>query len=303
MCDDIDMVPELMTSGFVCTDSFSEDDFLIGEDSTLSGDAITIGTPDLFDHELQIAPDNCAVEAERGIINQFLDEDLTQEDAMYISHSNGWYQPGSGTSMSDVGNMMDQFGIPNHSVDNATVADLASELKQGHAVIVGVDSQELWDSGVMADLKQWLSETFGLDFGDSGANHAVTVTGIDVSDPENPQVIINDSGDPNGDAKPYPMDKFLAAWEDSGFHYTATDVSLPDQCIMGDKSELSTLDCLVAAGSGFAGGLIGGYTGMEVFASTGNPIAAFEVGRDVTIGATNTLLDLYFGDDNNIVNL
>lgn len=264
---------------------------------------ITIGNPDLYTHALQIAPDNCAVEAERCIINQFLDKDLTQEDAMYISHSNGWYQPGSGTSMSDVGNMMNQFGIPNHSVDNASVADLASELQQGHAVIVGVDSQELWDSGVMADLKQWLSESFGVDFGDAGANHAVTVTGIDVSDPANPQVILNDSGDPNGAAKPYPMDKFLAAWEDSGFHYTATDVSLPDQCILGDKSELSTLDCLVAAGSGFSGGLIGGYTGMEVFATTGNPIAALGAGYEATVGTANTLLDLYFGDDNNIVNL
>lgn len=288
-------------------DFLSEEDVYTLPDTSVEYDTtslpITIGNPDLYTHALQIAPDNCAVEAERCIINQFLDKDLTQEDAMYISHSNGWYQPGSGTSMSDVGNMMNQFGIPNHSVDNASVADLASELQQGHAVIVGVDSQELWDSGVMADLKQWLSETFGVDFGDAGANHAVTVTGIDVSDPANPQVILNDSGDPNGAAKPYPMDKFLAAWEDSGFHYTATDVSLPDQCILGDKSELSTLDCLVAAGSGFAGGLIGGYTGMEVFATTGNPIAAFGAGYEATVGTTNTLLDLYFGDDNNIVNL
>ena len=280
MFDGLDIVvPEQMTSGYVCTDLPSIEDFIDMESHTLVDDTLTIGNPDLFVHELQIAPDNCAVEAERSIINQFIDRDLTQEDAMYISHTNGWYQPGSGTSMTDVGNMMDHFGIPNHSVDNATVADLASELQQGHGVIVGVDSHELWDSGMMADLKQWLSETYGLDFGDAGANHAVTVTGIDVSNPANPQVILNDSGDPNGAAKPYPMDKFLAAWEDSGFHYTATDVSLPEQSILGDKSELSTLDCLVAAVGDYGGGVV------DVLVSTGE------------------LLDRYFGDDNNIVNL
>lgn len=267
-------------------------------------DSLTIiGTPESFNHEVQIAPDNCAVEAERAIINQFIDDPLTQEEAMYISHSNGWYQPGFGTAMGDVGNIMDSYGIPNHSISNATIQDLAAELRQGHGVIVGVDSEELWDTGILAEFKQWLSENLGFDFGDDGANHAVVVTGINVTDPENPTVILNDSGDPNGAGKEYPMDKFIAAWEDSDFHYTATDNPLPDKNIQGDMSELSTLDCLVAAGSGFAGGFAGTWAGLETIAVTGNPLAGIGVGIDVAKTTTNTLLDLYFDDDDNIAKL
>ena len=55
----------------------------------------------------------------------------------------------------------------------------------------------------------------------------ITVTEIDLSDSDNPQVFINDSGIPNGVATSYPLDKFLDAWENSDFQYTATDDPLP----------------------------------------------------------------------------
>ncbi len=260
----------------------------------------TIGDPTIIDCELQIMPDNCAVEAERSIINLFVNPPLSQQDAMYVSATNGWYQPGAGTSMTDIGQMMDTYGIPNHTVVDASVADLARELAMGHGVIVGVDSEELWDNGPLAELKQWLSETFGIDFGDIGANHAVVVTGIDVTDPANPMVIINDSGVPGGEGQPYPMDKFLQSWEDSNCYYTATDVPLPSENLHGSAENMNTAlgDIL----GDLTGAFIAGFTGAAAFSLTGDPITAVAVGADAGM-FTNDLVESFFSDDSTIAAL
>jgi len=175
----------------------------------------------------QNGPDNCAVAAETSIINQFIDNDLSIDDAGYISASNGWWQPGSGTNPDEIGNLMDVYGIENHTVMNASVEQLANELQNGHGVIVGVNSEELWDEGILNDIKQFFYKAFGLDNVDP-ADHAVVVTGIDVSNPENPMVIINDSGTPNGAAARYPLNDFVGAWGNSGFNYTATNSPIPN---------------------------------------------------------------------------
>jgi hypothetical protein len=174
----------------------------------------------------QNTADNCAVAAETSIINQFIDGGISLDDASYISATNGWYQPGLGTNPDEIGNLMDLSGIPNHSVMNATIEQLAIELQNGHGVIVGVNADELWDQGVLNDIKQFFLDAFGVD-NVNPANHAVVVTGIDLSDPDKPKVIINDSGTPNGAAVKYPLDQFADAWENSGFYYTATDMPIP----------------------------------------------------------------------------
>jgi hypothetical protein len=176
---------------------------------------------------LQTEIDNCAVAAEVSIINQFVGGDLCLDEATYHSAANGWYQPGIGTNPSDIGNMMDLHGISNHTVMGATIEQLTVELQNGHGVIVGVNSAELWDQGLLIQVKQFFLDAFGLD-NINPADHAVVVTGVDVSDPNNPMVIINDSGTPNGAAVRYPLDQFVRAWENSGFYYTATEVPIPN---------------------------------------------------------------------------
>lgn len=171
--------------------------------------------------------DNCAVAAETSLINQFIGDHLSLDDATYISASHGWYEQGGGTMPDEIGNLMDLNGIPNHSVIDGTMDQLAYELQQGHGIIVGVNTDELWDEGILNNIKQFFLDAFGLD-NVNPANHAVTVTGIDISDPDHPMVIINDSGTPNGAAVKYPLDQFQDAWENSGFYYTATDVPIPD---------------------------------------------------------------------------
>ncbi len=240
---EIDMVlePDLLLESELTFESDLSDDIVYVDDYDTTDDMAntTIGDPDALECETQIAPDNCAVEAERSIINAFVENPLSQEEAMYISATNGWYQPGVGTPIDVIGQMMEFHGIPNHTVVDATVADLACELSQGHGVIVGVDSAELMDCGPMAELRLWMESTFGIDSGEAGANHAVVVTGIDVSNPTHPMVIINDSGVPNGKGVAYPMEKFLQAWEDSNCHYTATSIPLPYTCLQGSNHDMS----------------------------------------------------------------
>lgn len=186
-----------------------------------------IGDPEHQTHDWQDQglPDNCAVAAQASIINQFNpDHPLTIDDADYIALANGWYHPGGGTATEDMGKLFDVFDIPHHQVDHASVAQLASELQQGHRVIVGVSSSELWDEGPLSEFWNWLIKELGLNRADfNPADHAVCVTGINVTDPSHPTVVLNDSGEPHGAGHEYPLDRFTEAWHGSDFHYVATD--------------------------------------------------------------------------------
>lgn len=235
---------------------------------------MTIGDPaSQMDYwEQQSYSDDCAVMAQVSLLHQF-GVNITEDQAIYECASHGWYTPGGGTLPSDVGNLMDLHGISTHDVQNATIADLARELKDGHGVIVGVNSSELWDNGPLAELKQWICEVCGLDNSTfNPADHAVVVTGIDVSDPSAPQVIINDPGHPDGQGHAYPMDKFMDAWANSDFNYTATDAAIPhDEATMGDLDLLDVSKWLVG---GFVGGATLAATGGDIFAATAATVEA-----------------------------
>ncbi len=187
-----------------------------------------IGDPDNQTQfwEPQNSNDTCAIVAQTSILNQFLDDPISQDEATYVAASNGWYQPGTGTMPDDVGNLLQAYGVPVHSVDNASIEQLASELQQGHRVIVGLNSDQLWDQGPLSDFWNWVIQEFGFDNSTfQPADHAVVVTGLDLSDIDNPKVIINDSGAPDGAGHSYPLDRFMDAWENSDFNYVATSIA------------------------------------------------------------------------------
>lgn len=178
--------------------------------------------------EQQEFADNCEPTAESFIIKQFGYDNISTNDFAYISQANGWYSPGGGTDPEHLGDMMELFGIDNHTISNATIQDLASEIANGHGVIVGIRSDQLWDQGPLQELWNWLADIFGFDNPvDSPADHAVCVTGIDMSDPDKPMVILNDPGHPDGQGAAYPLDRFMDAWENSNFVMNATDNPLP----------------------------------------------------------------------------
>lgn len=242
-----------------------------------------IGDPEFQDefYEQQDTNYSCAVAGQVSIINQYLDaigeDGISEGEALYVAHQNGWVSEG-GTSIENMSRLMEHAGIPCHHMHNASAQDLALELQQGHRVMVAVDADELWaDNSVLSQFYQWFQEAFGLDTSDfNPANHAVVVTGIN-NNAEPPTVIINDSGDPDGQSKEYPLDEFMDAWENSDFHYVATDMS-PDTAVAAGEDD-TYLDELVGAAAG-----------VTVFCQTGDLNLA-----SAAYAASNKLTD--FGID------
>lgn len=157
--------------------------------------------------------DTCAVKSQQIVMKTY-GVDIPEIDLVIESAHKGYYVPGGGSDPNHVGKLLNDHGISTHSEENANVYDLVNELAQGHKVIVGVDADELWRP-------TWYNDIFGEE-----ANHALVVTGIDTTDPENVKVIITDPG--TGDvAKEYSLEQFLDAWHDSNCFYVATDNPAP----------------------------------------------------------------------------
>lgn len=161
--------------------------------------------------------DTCAIRSQELILRDFgvqVSEDSLRNEATAY----GWYSPGEGTPAGYIGGLLENHGVPVHQFENANIFTLSNELAQGHKVIIGVDSGELWDKGALEGIEDF--------FGVQGADHALIVSGIDTTDPENIKVVITDPG--SGDiAKAYPMDQFLDAWKDSNCFMVATDNPAP----------------------------------------------------------------------------
>lgn len=182
-----------------------------GAADTAAGEVVGTPDDDAGFWQPQTTAFTCAVMAQRGVIEAMTGEDVSEAQLVYEATADGCLSDG-GMSPYDVGRLLDDHQVPNHVVDHGTVGDLVAELSLGHKVIVGVDAGELWDTDFALE-----------DFFGQAADHAIWVTGIDDSDPAHPQVIVNDSGDPQGAGRAYDLDRFVNAWADSGFFYVATD--------------------------------------------------------------------------------
>lgn len=182
----------------------------------------TIGTPEqdgMYFPGQQEGPDTCAIRCQETIIKLFTGVDPGEEALVREAEEHGWYTPGGGTEIPDVGNLLELHGIPVNRYEDATVFHMASELGQGHKVIIGVDAEDLWrENPILEEIQRF----FGLD----GANHAVLVTGIDTSDLNDVRVILSDPGTGEAAAS-YPMVQFLDAWKDSDFFMVATEETAP----------------------------------------------------------------------------
>lgn len=166
------------------------------------------------DDVAQLYPDTCAIKSQQLILKDF-GINISEDQLVNESIANGWYT-GHGTSQNVVGNLLELHGVHCTQYDNANIFNLTNELAQGHKVIVGVDSGELWEDDI-----------FDIYFEDNKADHALIVSGVDTSDPNNVKVILTDPG--TGDLlKEYPLDKFVDAWQDSNCFMVATDNAQPN---------------------------------------------------------------------------
>lgn len=175
-------------------------------------DAVRQGTEGTETHDISAATEqwhmqennfSCAVCAQQFIINEFLELNLTEEQLCEVAESNGWYHPETGTSLRDIGNLLEMYGIDSHTNFEGSIEDIKATLDQGGRVIAAVDSMVLWVDG------------FG-NYPVYGMDHAIEVIGIDDSNPLDVRVIINDSGAKDGCGQSVSYLEFMEAWAPSG---------------------------------------------------------------------------------------
>ena len=133
----------------------------------------------------------------------------SEEDVIRFATEQGWYNPESGTQAMHMGKALEAFGVPCKVYHGASVNDLLAEVMKGKKVLVTLDADELWAESVAGKALHGFLDILGLH----GANHALAVVGFDNTDPQNPMIIVTDTGTGQA-AKSYPVKHFVAAWED-----------------------------------------------------------------------------------------
>lgn len=227
-------------------------------------------------------PDSCAIKSQQIILNEF-GIDVNEDQLVKFSYEQGWYNAdGTGTAAGDVGNLLETANIPVTRQEDANVFNLVSELSQGHKVIVGVDSEELWGNKFMA----WLKDFF---MGDT-PDHALVVAGIDTSDPNNVMVIVDDPG--SGEYhKAYPLDQFMDAWSDAQCYMVSTDIPVPDY-----SAAMANFDY----GQGHIADVGGmNYADFQIFNDLSYGLPAYSMVDGGYVSPTSSLMDAYFDMANN----
>lgn len=171
----------------------------------------------------------CAIRSQQIILRDY-GIDMSQEQLIAMAEQNGWYSEKDGTPMGYVGFLLQSSGVGVHQQIDSTIYDLINELAQGHRIIVGVDSGELWairDGKISEQLKEFWEDLW---HGQNGADHALIVAGVEVNPkyPSDVTVVLTDPG--TGDLRiEYSLDDFMDAWEDSKCFMVATDAPAPYQ--------------------------------------------------------------------------
>lgn len=181
-------------------------------DSLAAGaeEAVTVvGTPesDSAHWSVQEGANSCAVASQKGVIEAVTGMCIPESQLSEIAESNGWYDPNAGTAPQAVGNLLEAYGIPVTRQFDTTFTELYDALQRGEKVIVGLDANEIWTPRVGFDGQP-------LEAPDSG--HAVWVTGIEMQDDGTLNVVMNDTGLPNGQSVAVPIEHFRNAWADFG---------------------------------------------------------------------------------------
>lgn len=151
--------------------------------------------------EFQGNTNRCALYSEKFVIEELTGQEIDIEEFAKTASENGWFTEKGGTTLLNLNNMLDYYDIENEMSFNNDIEDIEQCLNNDGKVIVSIDADQIW-YGKEGDIFS----------PENGANHAVQVIGIDRTDPENPMVILNDSGIPNGRGSMIPLDVFEDAW-------------------------------------------------------------------------------------------
>ncbi len=152
----------------------------------------------------QTYPDTCAIVSQEFVIESFINVDLDEDQLIDMAIKKGYYLPGGGTLPYDVGNIIEDFGIPVERSEGNSFEDLAEKLRNNQKIIVSLDANEIWNNSE----SEQLNDLFFMP----EANHAVEVIGYN---DDNQTIILNDPGHPNGQGLEVALSDFSQAWKDS----------------------------------------------------------------------------------------
>lgn len=180
--------------------------------------------------DVQWSRTSCAVVAAGGVIHAMTGVDYPESVLVAVAKTHGLYE--DGTIPENFGKLLGVYEIPYHVNESGSMQDIVKELAYGRKILVAIDGPELWGEtkgGWVGEVLDWIEENIW-----TGGNHAVWITSIDVSDPSNITVTLNDSGEPEGIGKMYSLEEFIDVAEDSRFHYVATNEAAPGTFQGGD---------------------------------------------------------------------
>lgn len=164
-----------------------------------------IGSPetDMENWHEQTEQYSCAISCQEFVAEQLLDMELSEEKMIRVAHESGWYDPERGTTINDVGKLLEAIGLEVERGMHYTIKNLAQELETNGKVLCSVNN--------------WiLSNPEFADIPGIQANHVVQLIGIDTADPNDIRVILNDSGVKDGKARNVSLNTFCKAWETGG---------------------------------------------------------------------------------------
>ena len=165
----------------------------------------TIGPSEDIKHwHMQEGLDTCAIVSQGYILDSYLDHDFTENELVNHAIDKGYYTPGCGTFMYDVGKLLEDYGVTVERTEGNKFNDILEKLNNNQKIIVGVDSNEIWANSSSEQLKDL--------FFMPEANHAVQVIGYNN---ESQTVILNDPGHPDGKGMGVNLRSFEEAWQDS----------------------------------------------------------------------------------------
>jgi Peptidase_C39 like family len=153
---------------------------------------------------IQDMPDTCAIVSQEYILDSCLERDFTEKELVNHAIEKGYYTPGCGTFMYDVGNLLEDYDFTVERTEGNNFNDILEKLNNNQKIIVGVDSNEIWANSSSEQLKDL--------FFMPEANHAVQVIGYNN---ESQTVILNDPGHPDGKGMEVNLHDFEEAWQDS----------------------------------------------------------------------------------------
>lgn len=168
-------------------------------------DEYVSGNPasDMENWEYQGDTGRCAIYSQKFVIEQLTGQEIDIEDLVAVAEENGWFDEseGGGTATLNMDKLLNYYNVENQMSFDNDLSDLEKELNEGKKVIVGLDSGQIW-----------YGEENNIFSPETTADHAVEVIGIDRSDENNPMVILNDSGTPEGKGEMVPLEIFENAW-------------------------------------------------------------------------------------------